>query len=142
MEQQIDDSHIPYFGTTYIPNVVFLGENDEEYRFDVVAAAAPDVRQHTNEYKSFFRDATTEEMKAVILKKVEAVMASCVANNVSVLIAGAFGCGVYRCDSVMVAQSFKEAIRLPKFKNKGIRKVVFAIAYNDVKLQLFRETIM
>ena len=139
-ENEITDSHIPYFGTTYIPNVVFMNEN-VEYRFDVIASAAPDMRTHSNEYKSFFGSASYEERRAVIIRKLEAVMATCIATNVNVLIAGAFGCGAFQCDTKMVAQCFKEVLNSQRFIGKNLRKVVFAIAYDDVKLKVFRECI-
>lgn len=143
-ERVITDSHIPYFGTTYVPNVIFLNEEknkEKEYRFGVIASAAPDVRTHTNEYKSFFRDATEEQRKTVIVRKLEAVMATCIATNVKVLIAGAFGCGVYKCESLMVAQCFKEVLESPRVRGGQLRKVVFAIAYDDAKLSIFQKCI-
>eukprot|EP01084_Bolivina_argentea_P079811 144686_1 len=161
-ERHIDDAHIPYFGTVCIENVIFMSNNHgdsdkekrrnteicrrfdiskrDEYKFNVIASAAPDLRHHSNEYKAYFRKASTDQIKAVLCKKIEAIMATCiVSKNTSVLIAGAFGCGAYKCDTHLVAECFRQVIDSHKYKSKGIKKIVFAIAYDDKKLNVFRD---
>ena len=103
----------------YIPNVVFMNE-DVEYRFDVIASAAPDMRTHSNKYKSFFGSASDEERKAVIIRKSEAVMVTCIATNAKVWIAGAFECGAFQCDTKMVAQCFKKVLNSRRFIGKEL----------------------
>ena len=96
-----------------------------------------------NEYKLYFGEANTDQIKEVICKKIEAIMASCILSNKntneSILIAGAFGCGAYKCDTQLVAESFKNVINSQRYNKTTITKIVFAIAYDDKKLNIFRD---
>ena len=57
------------------------------------------------------------------------VLAICAENNYKTLILGAWGCGVFRNDPVIIAKMFKEQLT-GKYKNI-FNKVVFAIYSKD-----------
>ena len=100
----------------YTPNVIFERENDAQV-IDVLTCAAPN-------YSAYVRvDSDGSKQNYDALKsRIEFIRDIVEQNNVDTLIAGAFGCGVFRQDAKIVANLFKEI-----FSVTSINKIIYAI---------------
>ena len=90
----------------YTPNVeVFKDDTNEEFldepfNVDVITCAAPIAFTTRNE----------KRLVEAINKRAKRIVRVAEANNVEVLILGAFGCGAFGCPADVVAKAFKKAI--------------------------------
>lgn len=66
----------------------------------------------------------SEEVDEAMRKRIDNIVKFLISQNPDVLFLGAFGCGVFRNDPVIVAEAFKEALN--KYASKSV-KVIFAI---------------
>ena len=130
----------------YTPNVLVIKDDDhnllsEPFSVDVISCAAPNLRERpSNRYN------TGDTIKAQILenellelheKRARKIFASAIANNVEVLILGAFGCGAFQNDPHIVAQAYKNV--LPDFAHyfHTIEFAIFCNAKNIENYQVF-----
>lgn len=118
----------------YIPNVVFNSDNYDPVTCDVIVVAAPYAK------KAMKTGVKKNRLDEAILNRVYTVLKMASDNDVEVLILGAFGCGVFRCDPMIVAYAFKEAIMEFKY---DFKEIVFAIPKksNSVNYNTFKEII-
>lgn len=98
----------------YTKNVLFFTGNAVR-TVDMITCAAPN-RSIGLRYGSF----TDEMNEAALMSRIEFLRHICQDNNVTLLIAGAWGCGVFKQDPNIVAHMFKEV-----FSNTSIPYVVF-----------------
>jgi uncharacterized protein (TIGR02452 family) len=109
----------------YSPNVpVFRNDAgillEEPYRVSFITSAAPNAGAIANNQPE-----RLEQIPNALENRAEYVLATAESFGHERLILGAWGCGVFRNDPVMVAQTFS---RLLETKFKGaFREVVFAV---------------
>jgi uncharacterized protein (TIGR02452 family) len=136
-EEEAFEQHIPYFGTVLCKNVTFIDKEEPDH-FDVISAAAPDMRKGADEYvyiQKYGKQA--KEVKLRLMEdKIRAIFATAVAENIEHLVLGAFGCGCFENDSREVAQIFSKVLQSPRYKGK-FRHITFAITEKS-KLDIFR----
>lgn len=120
----------------YVPNVAIIKSDDEEPKrlpkkdwtmVDVITCAAPNL---WFDPKSLSSD---EQMK-IHLKRGERILQVAVANKVDILVLGAFGCGAFRNDPVVVAKAYRQL--LEKYRNR-FTAVEFAVYCNQYSIQNF-----
>lgn len=132
--------HIPYFGAVMSKNVTFIDKQEPEH-FDVISAAAPDMRRGSDEDRFLQKLGVhaKEARRHIVKDKIRAVFATALAENVDHLVLGAFGCGCFQNDSAEVAEIFSEVLRSPRYKGK-FRSITFAIT-EKAKLEIFQKVI-
>lgn len=82
--------------------------------------------------------ANSNEIEAIMRKRIEKLLAVCVAQNHPTLILGAWGCGVFRNDPDMIAGLFHESLT-GKFAG-CFRRIVFAVyTNNEEMIESFRK---
>jgi len=111
----------------YIPNItvfksddeVFPKEFDEKYWYniDVITCAAHNQKKY---------NVDNEKLKEINYNKIKAIIECAIENNVDILILGAFGCGAFRNDPIIVSKEFKK-ILIDEGYYKYFEKVHFAI---------------
>jgi uncharacterized protein (TIGR02452 family) len=67
-----------------------------------------------------------QEIEPIMLKRIQKILAIAKAQKQEAVVLGAFGCGVFKNDSLVVAELFKEALEDERFKNQ-FQKIVFAV---------------
>ena len=82
---------------------------------DVISCAAPNLRnQPTNQYNPEGGEAVTilpEQLMQLHEKRARAILQVAVANQVDILVLGAFGCGAFRNDPRVVAQAYTNVLK-------------------------------
>ena len=111
----------------YIPNItvfksdddIFSKDIDEKcwYNIDVISCAAHNQKAYQANY---------EKLKEINYNKIKAIIECAVENNVDILILGAFGCGAFGNDPILVSKTFKR-ILIDEGYYKFFEKVHFAI---------------
>lgn len=96
----------------YSPKIVFIKDNITKLA-DVLTVAAPNYSKY---------QVSKEENSKALYSRIKFVLDIANDNNISTLILGAYGCGVFNQDPMEVANIFKELINNYNFKN-----VIFAI---------------
>lgn len=100
----------------YSPDIVF-DRNGEVRKCDVITCAAPNWSAAERNAISY------EENVKAVESRIEFMFNVCVDNKVDILIAGAWGCGVFKQSPEFVAKVFSKFIKI----GVPIKKVVFAI---------------
>lgn len=135
----------------YTPNVLVIKDDDhnllsEPFSVDVISCAAPNLRERpSNRYN------TGDTIKAQILenellelheKRARKIFASAIANNVEVLILGAFGCGAFCNDPYIVARAYKNV--LPEFEQyfQTIEFAIYCRPTAPINYNAFKSTII
>lgn len=117
----------------YTKDVVVLKDDDYHplsapFRVDVITCAAPNLREKTsNRYNRNDGDAvhiSPERLMELHLKRARKILSVAAANKAEVLILGAFGCGAFRNDPVVVAAAYQQT--LPQFLNH-FKTIEFAV---------------
>lgn len=99
--------------------------NEEEwFEVDVLTCAAP--YNDTSRKRPF----SQEQLKDIFTKRIENIFAVAIANDVDVLVLGAFGCGAFNNPPEIVAQVFKQMI-FQKGYGRYFKKILFPIKAND-----------
>ena len=104
----------------YTPDVMFIAEDREPVRCNVITCAAPNwvaAKAYNHETKVNNRRALYSRIKFVKMIAEE--------NNVETLIAGAFGCGVFGQNPEEVAKFFSDV-----FEHSVIKRLIFAVPSN------------
>ena len=102
----------------YLPNVtIFKDDRDyleleSPFKYDIITCPAPSCHLYPNE-ALFIYD-----------RRIEQIVLSAIKNNVECLVLGAWGCGAFRQDKILIAQSF-EAI-VDKYSGY-FKSIVFAM---------------
>jgi len=82
--------------------------------------------------------ANVEKIATIMSRRIDMVLAICYEQKYKTIILGAWGCGVFRNDPVLIAKMFKELLN-GKYKNV-FNKVVFSIYSKDERfIKPFRE---
>jgi uncharacterized protein (TIGR02452 family) len=139
------DHHIPYFGTVIAENVQFF-DNDIGEKvtfFDVISAAAPDLRKGSDESRYLtteFKNKTDKDSayRRLLTDKINAIFESAHTAKIDNLVLGAFGCGCFLNDTALVAEIFAQRLSASTNK-KRFNKIVFAIP-DPEKHKVFRES--
>lgn len=107
----------------YTPDVVFFRDADFELCqpsiSDIITIAAPNAAALN----------TTDGLEEIFLRRIHKICDVAIENNVSTLIIGAWGCGVFKNDPFIVAKCFASV--LPKF---SIKKVRFSILGEQINI--------
>ena len=85
----------------------------EWYKVDVLTCAAPNLRDHDiydpySDHTSGAGSLSTEELQALIEKRVRRIFEVAAYEENEVLILGAFGCGAFRNPPELVAEVFRK----------------------------------
>lgn len=113
----------------YSPMVPFAPDDSDEpgapITIDVISCAAPNCNRIPMSKK--------KELEKIIYERLEACMVLPYQYGCETLILGAWGCGVFKNDPQMIANTFSTLIR--KYGN-AYKRIVFAIPMEDTK-QIF-----
>ena len=102
----------------YSPDVFFFYDDDRNYvAADVITCAAPNRSMLLKDGR--FSEKENEE---ALKDRIRFIRDICDNENVDILIAGAFGCGVFAQKPEVVAAYFKEC-----FSDTKVKKVIFAV---------------
>lgn len=135
----------------YIPDVIVLKSDidwpermpeSERYKVDVITCAAPNL--HGNrlaEQAGMQCTLSTEDLHDLFKIRIEGIMRVGVQHQIDVLVLGAFGCGAFHNDPVMVAECFKEVLETYKYAFSKIEFAIFCQSSDDVNYQVFSSTI-
>ena len=102
----------------YLPNVTIFKDDrvyrelESPFKYDIITCPAPSCHLYPNE-ALFIYD-----------RRIEQIVLSAIKNNVECLVLGAWGCGAFRQDKILIAQSF-EAI-VDKYSGY-FKSIVFAM---------------
>jgi uncharacterized protein (TIGR02452 family) len=110
----------------YSPRVPFFREADREllpapFLASVITAPAPNAGEHLRALP-----AGHDELRITLRRRAAYVLATAEANRHSVLVLGAWGCGVFRNDPAQVADAFLAHLESPRFRSSFTR-VDFAV---------------
>lgn len=135
----------------YTPDVMVIKNDDyktlqesDYFRVDVITCAAPNLREVPA--NSFNRDKgepiqlSDEELYKVHYKRAIKIMEVACANNVEVLILGAFGCGAFRNNPNVVAKAYKDAVEHFRHAFKEIEFAVYCPPKDPTNYNEFRAT--
>ena len=100
----------------YTPGVIFVRDG-EQYQFDVITCAAPNKSSAGRYHR-----VTTEENHEIMQERIRFLRAIAEDQKVEILIAGAWGCGVFGQPPTLVAKWFDRT-----FYRSGISKIVYAV---------------
>lgn len=133
----------------YTPDVMVIKNDDyktlqesDYFRVDVITCAAPNLREVPA--NSFNRDEgepiqlSDEELYKVHYKRAIKIMEVACANNVEVLILGAFGCGAFRNNPKVVAKAYKDAVEHFRHAFKEIEFAVYCPPKDPTNYNEFR----
>ena len=133
----------------YTPDVMVIKNDDyktlqesDYFRVDVITCAAPNLRGVPA--NSFNRDEgepiqlSDEELYKVHYKRAIKIMEVACANNVEVLILGAFGCGAFRNNPTVVAEAYKDAVEHFRHAFKEIEFAVYCPPKDPTNYNEFR----
>lgn len=113
----------------YLRDIVFERDGKQE-PCDVVVAAAPNAKAARG------NGIGDEDIISEMVSRVHSIMNAAAENGAEVLVAGAFGCGVFDNDPHDVATAFRDWIDA----NPGVfRRVVFGIPSGGDNLSVFEE---
>ncbi|MBO5003701.1 MAG: TIGR02452 family protein [Clostridia bacterium] len=101
----------------YSPNIVFENSKSEIKLVDVITCPAPNLSC----YKG-----SNELYNKTLRERIKMILDIAIVNNVKTLILGAFGCGVFKNDPVVVVKMFKDVIHSYRY---NFDNIVFAIPY-------------
>lgn len=133
----------------YTPDVMVIKNDDYKtlqesnyFRVDVITCAAPNLREVPA--NSFNRDEgepiqlSDKELYKVHYKRAIKIMEVACANNVEVLILGAFGCGAFRNNPNVVAKAYKDAVEHFRHAFKEIEFAVYCPPKDPTNYNEFR----
>ena len=99
-------------------------EMEQWFEVDVLTCAAPYYNPHKK------RPVSMEKLEEVFRGRIRNILEVAAANDVDVLVLGAFGCGAFNNPPEMVAGVFRHLL-IEKGYGKFFKKTVFAIKKND-----------
>jgi len=121
----------------YMPDI-FVIKSDTDFpsilpeskwiKVDVITCAAPNLRERPNNIYNLGNSKplkiSADELYKIHVKRAEHILTVAAHHQADILILGAFGCGAFRNNPKVVAESYKETLK--KF-NGYFREVVFAV---------------
>lgn len=115
----------------YVMDVVF---NDEEVgddvKADIITVAAP----FAGKARKF--GVSEKDINYAIDTRVASVFRIAKYQKVNILVLGAFGCGVFKCNPEVVATAFKKYLRI---YSKDFSKIIFAIPNDGKNYPVFKK---
>ena len=96
---------------------------------DVVTMAAPDLRTE-------LMDMPNAELYSTHVSRATHMLSVAAEHEVDILVLGAFGCGAFRNNPIIVAAAWNDAL---KWFWKTFDRVIFAIYGNEVNYRVFRK---
>jgi len=97
---------------------------EEWFNVDIITCAAPYYDKHKK------KPVTKEKLQQVFTDRIKNILEVAAANDIDVLILGAFGCGAFNNPPEMVAEIFRLWL-VEKGYAKCFKKVIFAIKNSD-----------
>ena len=119
---------------------------EDWYNVDVITCAAPNLRNlPSNQSNPGDGDRpvkiTDEELYALHLKRFGKILEVATASGAEVIILGAFGCGAFQNDPIVVAKAAKDAIEAYKRSFETIEFAVFCRDFDDANFKSFAQTL-
>lgn len=111
-------------------------------KVDVITCAAPNLRevpsnQFNEDGKVSAAGITDEKLEQIHLIRACHIFEAAIANNVKILVLGAFGCGAFRNSPYVVAKAYKSALKLYAKYFDEIEFAVFC-GYDDTNYRAFK----
>jgi len=113
----------------YSPNVTVIKSDDQipqildkPFSVDVITCAAPYLFEYVEE--------TDEELLLVYKSRIRNILEVAMSHEVDFLILGAFGCGAFHNNPVLMAKAFSDLLIHEKYA-KYFERVIFAIKRKD-----------
>lgn len=118
--------------------------DDEFVKIDVITCAAPNLRE--NPQNDFNQEGTNsavnisdEDLYKLHLKRARAILNIAVANDVEILVLGAFGCGAFRNNPKIVAKAYKDALKGYWNRFQEIEFAIFCRQFDSDNYDAFAE---
>ena len=121
----------------YSPNIVMLKSDvdfpetmpaSKRIKVDVLTCAAPNLRANPNNFMNAGNSkplkVSENELYEIHLRRAEKILKVAAYHGADIFVGGAFGCGAFKNNPYVVAESYKEAVK--KFKGY-FQEIVFAI---------------
>ena len=99
-------------------------ELDHWFQTDVLTCAAPYLNLEKR------KPVTMEKLEQVFTARIKNILEVAVANNVDIIVLGAFGCGAFNNPPDLVAEVFKYLL-VTKGQGRFFKRIVFAIKRNN-----------
>lgn len=114
-----------------------LMPDSDWFRVNILTCAAPNLR-HMNFSDDPFRY-SAENLRTVHEKRFGRILQIAAADNNEAIILGAFGCGAFMNDPVIVAEAAKAAVRNYRYAFRFIEFAVYSATENGRNLTIFRQ---
>ena len=135
----------------FTPNVQVLKDDDyrllvDPFAVDVITCAAPNLRERpANAFNPGYDKSVTispDELRLLHEQRARRIMTVAAQNKTDVLILGAFGCGAFRNDPMVVAQAYKNI--LPEFLHHflTIEFAVYCPPHDNSNYRAFKHDIL
>lgn len=135
----------------YTPGVMVIKDDDynlysnsDRFAVDVITCAAPNLREvPENSFNKDFGEPirlSDEELYKIHYKRAQKIMTVAVSTDTEVLILGAFGCGAFRNNPVVVAEAYKAAIKEFRHAFKEVEFAVYCPQKDPTNYNMFRDT--
>lgn len=138
----------------YSPNIQII-KTDEQYprrlnkdqfiTVDILSCAAPNLRDRSS-YADFdtgdFISINNDQLYSIHLKRAKHILHIAAVYNVDIFITGAFGCGAFQNDPIVVAKAYNDALKDYK---QYFEKIIFAVYCNNYEkynFDVFNRTII
>ncbi len=116
-ENRLDLNHSLYYDRAlYSKDILFFDELGNSYKTDILTCAAPNYREAKRHH------ITIEENNEILKKRIRYILDIASKENVDIFILGAWGCGVFGQDPLVVASCFKELL-----DDYDFEEVIFAV---------------
>ena len=134
----------------FTPNVQVLKDDDynvlpHSFAVDVITCAAPNLRPkpsntyNPNEGEAI--DIPSQELFHIYIDRTRRIMEVAACNNADVLILGAFGCGAFRNDPLLMARAFNCSLQYYLHHFHTVEFAVYCRPNDDTNYRTFKEVI-
>ena len=131
----------------FTPNVQVLKDDDyhvlpQPFAVDVITCAAPNLRKkpsnnyNPNEGEAI--DIPPQELFHLYVDRTRRIMEVAAYNNADVLILGAFGCGAFRNDPLLMARAFKCSLQHYLHHFRTVEFAVYCRPDEDINYRTFK----
>lgn len=128
-----------YDDCIYTPDIIVfksdngkLLEEKDWYTCDVITCAAPDLHAHP--------DFSDQKLYELMRKRTDLILKKAVHEQVDTLVLGAFGCGAFHCNPVVVSKAMMHECLKYRFCFDEIVFAIYASHAYDHNLEVFTET--
>jgi uncharacterized protein (TIGR02452 family) len=134
----------------FTPNVQVLKDDDynvlpQPFAVDVITCAAPNLRpKPSNSYnpnEGEAIDIPPQELFHLYIDRTQRIMEVAAYNNADVLILGAFGCGAFRNDPLLMARAFNCSLQHYLHHFHTVEFAVYCRPDKDTNYRTFKEII-